>query len=286
MITRRSMLKILALFSGSPLLSNSVTAELLAGNTKPYTYLLLHGMFFMEFYDGLFYICTPKYDCHKFFKKTHAPNPTSFQSLDPDINWSKDNSMITPGKTNSFPPEVLQFSVKTLDPNGLPILPGAKNYACKMVLHPPKHIFGYRTDGKEKFHPLTGNTADDISDSTGPRIATITCLQYDPGKAGAFVESFYAEHDHLPRTSEVNDALQAAKGICGNNFDLKFDPSSSNPSPADKDKPGSLPPGIDPDYETEINEKPGTPCPPPKPGAVVGTENVDVASCPQFGINH
>lgn len=285
MVTRRSMLKTIALLSGSPLLSNRLTAELLAGNAKPYTYFLLHGMFFMEFYDGLLYICTPKYDCHKFQKKIHAPNPTSLQSLDPDINWSKDNSMITPGKALSFPPEILQFSVKTLDPSGLPVLPGAKNYACKMILHPPKHIFGYRTDGKENFQPIAGNVANDISDSTGPRLATITCLQYDPGTSGAFIQSFYAEHDHLPRPSEVNDALRAAQSICGNNFDLQFSPNTGNTKPAAEDKKGSLPPGIDPNYEDAINENFGPPCPPPKPGTV-GIQNVDVASCPQFGINH
>jgi hypothetical protein len=285
MLTRRSILKTAALLSWSPLWSKKLVPVLVAEGAKSYTYLLLHGMFFMEFYDGLLYICTPKYDCHKFQKKIHAPNPTPFQSLESEINWSKDNSMVTPGKANSFPPEILQFSVKTLDTNGLPILPGTKNYACKMVLHPPKHIFGYRTDGKDKFHPLAGKIADDISDATGPRIATITCLQYDPGTSGAFIESFYAEHDHLPRSLEVNGALEAAKSICGNNFDLKFDPNNCNPNVAKKDEPGSLPPGIDPAYETEINEKPGPPCPPPRPGTVVAT-NVDVASCPQFGINH
>jgi len=263
-------------------------AKLTAGlGATSYTYLLLHGMFFMEFYDGLLYICTPKHNCHKFFKNIHTPNPTGLQALEPDIDWSENNTL-KQGKTNSFPTEILQFSAKLLNLRGLPVLPTATNYACKMVLPAPKHIFGYRTDAKENFTPSSGKIADDIQDSIGPQIATITCLQYEPGPSGPFIESFYASHDHPPNGSEIDDALIAAKDICGQNFDLQFDPNAIPVTAAKMDHQASLPATVDPNDEKDIDElqPQGPSCHPPKPGSDVGTTSVDVASCPQFGINH
>jgi hypothetical protein len=286
-MNRRAVLKSLVLLSGSSLLSKPLMAELTAAaGATSYTYLVLHGMFFMEFYDGLLYICTPKHSCHKFFKNIHKPNPTGLQPLEPDIDWSENNT-VKQGKTNSFPTEILQFSAKLLNPKGLPVLPAATSYACKMVLPAPKHIFGYRTDIKNNFTPVSGKIADDIQDSTGPRIATITCLQYEPGPSGPFIESFYASHDHPPNGTEIDEALIAAKDICGQNFDLQFDPNGKPVTPATKDDQGSLPSAVDPEDENDIDElqPQGSPCHPPKPGTVVG-QNVDVASCPQLGINH
>lgn len=284
-VDRRSLLKALALIPGLPILNSRLAHALMQGGQQS-TFVLLHGMWFMEFYDGLLYICTPKHNCHKFRKNTHKPNPTGLQALESDIDWSENNT-VKPGKTNSFPTEILQFSAKLLNSKGLPVLPAATSYACKMMLPAPKHIFGYRTDIKKNFTPIAGKIADDIQDSIGPRIATITCLQYEPGPSGPFIESFYASHDHSPNGTEIDEALVAARDICGQNFDLQFDPNSVPVAPATIDDSASLPSAVDKDDEKDIDElqPPGPPCHPPKPGTV-GVQNVDVASCPQLGIGH
>src|SRR5205823_3750696 len=118
----------------------------------------------------------------------------------------------------------------------------ATKYRCKIILPLPKNIFGYRTDTKDKFNPVAGNPIGEaIKDLTDPRLATITCLEFYPGKMTPFVDNYYASHKLRPTANEVNAALLAAQDICGNKFDLKIQALTSIPPAPPKDPPGSFP---------------------------------------------
>lgn len=303
-LSRRTILKTIAL---SPILSvmdSPLLHGFFAAGPPTQTYVLLHGMFFMEFQGETLCVVTPNKpnpptgNDHEFYVRPHGG---MLADLDTDVDLTQ--GQIKAGGLKSFPPEVPQFSASILLQGGAdkPILPpkGSGTYRCRMVLPTPKHIFGYRSDTKNYFRP-EGNVGQSILDSTGTRLGTITCLQYEPGSStNPFVLNYYAEHPGPATTGDVNAALRTAKDICGSYFDLQLKPGwvfSSNPDPEN-----SLPSGVSQDDEDTLEDVIGffrlyekllsdeakkslkslKIHPGKKPQLAA-----DIASCPQFAINH
>jgi hypothetical protein len=290
-LNRRSLIKALAFLPVFPILNSKLAQALMLQGAQTSTFILLHGMFFMEFYKDHLYVATPDHraSCnqngHHFCMRRHGGQ---LQTMGTNIDLY---SSLGHGGMSTFPKTIPQFPKSLIDlgPKTTP------TYRCKMILPLPKNIFGLRTDVKSNFNPVKGNAIGEaiLAAATGPRLATITCLEFVPGKDGPYTESYYAEHKRRPNAADVNLALVAAKEICGNKFNLQLTALPCPPPPAPcfppapKDPTASLPNGVSQDDESALDELvTGTalacdeqPCP-----ATAHKENVDVASCPQFGL--
>jgi hypothetical protein len=105
-INRRTLLKALAAAPAASLLQHPLARALAFDEGTPYSaYILLHGMFFLEFVGAQLYVASPIYDPHKFYVRRHGKG---FQPLSGTINnqgarWEK-------GATwQAFPPTSLSF---------------------------------------------------------------------------------------------------------------------------------------------------------------------------------
>lgn len=288
-LDRRSALKMLAIAPTFCFLKKPVAHGLLPPVFDDKVYIFLHGMFFMEVdnIQGSFVVATPNYDGHRFYTRLH--DKPMLQQMYTDINLvDKLKGTMNPPK---FEQQILQFSRSKALGIQNPVLSQASMYRCRMILPYPEKIWPLRAGCKADFCPDPSSVVG-AGLSIGDQIATITCLQYSPGADGAYIQSYYAEHAHTPRPSEINDALEAAQDLCGDNFDLQI---SCGAPDVCIDPLGSLPPGTDQNDEYELKE-----LPPRKPPCIkVGPcgaldskalakehlQHVDVASCPQFGIN-
>jgi hypothetical protein len=308
-LSRRTILKTIALSPMLPVLNSPLLDGFFAAGPPTQTYLLLHGMFFMEFQGDTLCVVTPNKPTpptgndHEFYQRPHGG---MLADLYRDIDWTQGQIKAGPLK-NSFPPETPQFPASILLQGGpdKPILPakGSGTYRCRMVLPTPKRILGYRSDTKNYFRP-TGNTGQSILDSTGTRLGTITCLQYDPGNVSPFVLNYYAEHPDTAVTDDVNAALRTGKDVCGPNFDLQIksgwvfssnrDPENSLPAGVSQDDEQTLEEVIDSFalYRNLLNDQAKKSFDSLKTAhshqedQIQKTKAADIASCPQFGINH
>lgn len=297
-LSRRTIMKSIAFSPFFSILNTPLPNEFFAQGSPSSTYFLLHGMFFMEFQGDNLCVVTPKPPStptgndHEFYQRTHGG---MLANLGTDIDFTM--RQVKAGGLKQFPPDIPQFSASGALGKPQPILPnkGTGTYRCRIILPTPKHIFAYRSDTKDYFRPQ-GNVGKSILDSTGPRLGTITCLQYEPDQTAAFVMNYYAEHPGPASTGDVNAALRTAKDICGASFDLQMNPGWVFDSNVDPEN--SLPAGVSQDDESTLEE-------------VIGlfalyrhllSEDAkksldslklnhqhpfaaDIASCPQFGIN-
>jgi hypothetical protein len=181
------------------------------------------------------------------------------------------------GKQYTFAPENLQFPASDLGGAGYKIdykFPTRHNHRCTMVLPLPCNIIGLRPDKKEVFQDaaVASNIKTDILSSSNGKLATITCLQYEPADGvQPFVMNYYAEHKTITLGS-INAALTAAQDVCGDQFNLEIQ-KLKMPPPADS----SFPDGVDKNDEDSLHLLLNI-------DKTDQTNHVDVASCPQFGI--
>lgn len=303
-ISRRNLLKTFAAISAIPFLNSQLVNALVDGDIPTDTYLLFHGMFFFEFDGTNLWIATPQHGAHQFYKRRHLQG---FDPLQQGVDITFTTAEVgTGGKANSFPTEMLQFPKAILN-KGNSVLSAVTSHYSRMKLPLPTNIFAYRTDVKSHFHPDTTKNSELVKAvlaTAGPRVATITCLEYSKasGVTSPFVASFYAEHCEPPTNKQdVNNALKAAAvpGFLGSNFDLQM---SALPNQlAAKDDSGSLPDGVNDVDEYEYSEftqiHPSGCVHPLAPMVSVKSKQVspsnaaspfaaaDVASCPQFGLS-
>jgi hypothetical protein len=314
-IDRRTLLKALAAVPAMGLFPSTMS-KALDGDTPTYAYILLHGMFFLEISNNILYVATPPHSPHQFYVRRHG---MSFRDLDKDIDFTR--GQLKAGSIDVLPNEIPQFPKCLLSDTCLssspppPVIPSADatQYRCRMELPLPKAIFAYRTDSKVNFHPNTdpmidiGGIAKALVDSTGPNIATITCLEYYPGTDGAYVDSYYAEHCQKVSTDDVNLALASAQTLLGNKFVLKMKGPAVPDATADESI--VLPAGTTKADENEFREfkeiQPtgclhplATPAQTLKSGVKIASAKptdhleainpntaADVASCPQLGLS-
>jgi hypothetical protein len=118
----------------------------------------------------------------------------------------------------------------------------------------PKLIFAYRSDTTDDFPAQSGKVTDSISTFVGPRLGTITCLEFDPGSNGPTVTSYYAEHPTKANSTTVNAALEDASDseFLGPNFDLTV--KIGFVANACRDTDESLPLGVLGDDEATLEE--------------------------------
>lgn len=323
-LDRRSILKALALVPGLPILNSRLAQALMSQGTLSSSYVLLHGMWFMEF-DGQGHLLalTPQHQPHHFHIRPQGKPLQDLQKDPLDLT----STLGATGKVQQFPTDILQFSASAINLPS-PILPNIAKFRAKLILPLPKLIFAYRTDTTENFPAEAGHVDDSISTFAGPRLGTITCLEYDPGSGGPSVTSYYAEHPRKASSAIVNAALDAVRdpGFLGPNFDLKV--KMGFVADACRDTDQSLPTGVLGDDEATIEEienpltlfcennfkanktivihrksKTGKPAgkQTPRKAAPASkahrsphtksdsdlrlTQGADIASCPQFGIN-
>jgi hypothetical protein len=288
-LDRRSLLKMLALAPAFTFLEPSLAHGLLSNNADQKVYILLHGMFFMEYDGDKFIVATPNCEGHRFYTRFHGQG---LQDMDTDINLY--NNVI--GGPKPLPFEgILQLSRKAdLNIDDGPVLSRASMYRCKMILPYPEKIITMRSGLASDFHPK-GNIFAKSKRNIPSEIATITCLVYSAGSDDAYTQSYYAEHPHRPSLSEINMALVAAQDLCGDSFNLQIASPSSTPCIPPSD---SKLPGVSQDDEYELDELfPGKPCAASKSSSSMPAHknakksignpdllHLDVASCPQFAI--
>jgi hypothetical protein len=108
-LDRRSLLKALALLPGLPILNSRLAHALMSQGAPQSSYVLLHGMWFMEF-DGIGHLlaATPQHQAHHFHIRPHQQ---PLQPLPPgDLDLTK--TLGTTGQVTSFPTDILQFSLR------------------------------------------------------------------------------------------------------------------------------------------------------------------------------
>jgi hypothetical protein len=229
----------------------------------PCVNILLHGLFMMEFQDeNKLVIATPKFDGHEFKMRRHGQPPNGAPDLPELISLE---GLVTAGKRKTFAPENLQFPAADLG-GGYRIdyqNPSKHNHRCTMVLPLPNNIIGLRSDDKKNFHPYDSSIGQHICSNAKTNLATITCIQYEPAPGKTpFVINYYAEHKNITVES-VNAALAAARDVCGSGFNLKMKALGGRTVPDT-----TFPEGVDQSDEEPLHQE----------------KNVDIASCPQFGI--
>lgn len=314
-LNRRSILKALALAPGLPILNSTLAQALMSQGNPTSTYILLHGMWFMAFENNFLWAATPQHNPHHFHMRDHGGPLQALSSGDIDLTGIGTGLQ----SMTSFPSDVVQFSASSMQ-RTIPVISAATKFQTRLKFPLPKEIFAYRTDTTDNL-PVDGSTkvGQSIFSFAGPRLGTITCLEYD--SAAPFIRSYYAEHPGKVGSIAINLAFRDAAdaGFLGPNFDLKVFPGFV--PDANRDRDDSLPPGVLGDDEATLeevgttvalyrpmilNEKPAQAAgeQPLKPidkspaqpqqhkQSNTATKNkqdhtlaADIASCPQFGIN-
>lgn len=252
--------------------------------------ILLHGLFFMEFQNGFFFVASPMHKPHEFLFRD---NGGTLQPLSAPIDLV---DVLKPGNVSDFRSDVLQFSLKDIKLAGPFIDTNNPNkYACFMRLPIPHDIVALRPGAVANLNPNPGNVTNSIQRLCDVNVGTMIRLKYFAKSSAPFkTRSFYAEHCHPPKACEVNDAFDSARAAFGKEFDLKI--SGVDYITLGYDKRSDLPDEIDIDDEKALEEInscpppscpppcPPTSCPPPCPPGKVCITSVEVATCPNFGV--
>jgi len=249
-LDRRSLLKALALVPGLPILNSKLAQALMSQGAAQSSYVLLHGMWFMEFDgNGHLLAATPQHQAHHFHIRPHQQ---PLQALPPgDLDLT--STLGTTGKVAFFPTDILQFSAAAVQIS-YPRLPKITKFQTRITLPLPKLIFAFRSDTTDDFPAAAGKVRDSMLTFAGPRLATITCLEYDPGSGGPTVTSYYAEHPAKANSTAVNAALgdAADSEFLGPNFNLIV--NAGFVPDACRDTDDSLPMGVLGDDEATLRE--------------------------------
>lgn len=260
------------------------------------TFLLFHGFFFMEFQGQELVVASPSLNGHVFKKRDQGKAVQDWDGTI-DTNGLKKNN-IKP----SFPPEMLQFkktdiglsaSDKFISDASLPQCP------CAARLPMPKSIIGLRLGPMRDFRTksLNPGSSQKVAASIGTlttssQIALIIALEYESDMP--FTRNYFAQHDTL-EGEDVNKALDRAREVFTDKFDLLLEPPDSNAAIISSDTPGSplLPNGITSDDETELSEM-GVHATTTtiqirnsfvmREQRIVSIETLQVVTCPIFGV--
>ena len=277
---RRSLLKMLAIaplgFASSPLLDALVQLDDQPPDNM--VHILLVGLFLMEFQDADLVLATPQYRHHKCYEWDGKSTVTELPEY---INlWDR----VKPGSIYQFSPQNLKFKSDLISNGYLlhPESPSKHKHRCTIVLPTPYAITAELAQPIGDFDPEPSSKIGtaikkEAADAGVECLGSVTHLQYQPAdKVDPFTKFYLVLHYPLNRRT-VNGALHAARNVCGQGFDLQMrtvNTLSHTGGSAPKSCPGS-----DHAIKTrslDLNNLPVIP----------GTnDNVDIASCPQFGMH-
>ena len=277
-ISRRHICKMLA---AAPAIAWASRQNLLALPLSPCgcINIVLHGLFFMEFHGKVLLAATPDVQGHPLFFRDHG---AQLQPLNGVVDLSgllKASSPVT-----AFPPDSLLFSKKDIGASGDFIdRANPQKYKCLLVLPAPNRVLPLRSAPFNTFSPFPGKVADSIlaHHHNSSVVPVITCLQYDRTQNGPFdTRNFYAEHDHQPTLTEVNNTLlEATTPFASFDLQMQFLPDAVNCV-------DTLPDELDRGDESSLEAiKNQGPCFSPPTASPDGHKlTTEVASCPQFGV--
>lgn len=304
-MNRRHLIKTLAL---SPLLLNRSFCSFALRNgvaqtpTPSNVFILLHGLFFLEYQGGKLVVTAPEVADHDYQMGTPDNDGKDLQPLPSTPQDFSDPAMGLTGASNAtqFPPELLQFSKKD---TGVGNLTGPFRFRC--TLPSPLQIVPLRNGPRSDLHCTPGNVLSSINKHQGARIGIVTCLVYTGSVAKIHPTStdrchFYAEPDFEPNLEHTNHALSEARLLFANgkNFDLQLDTSVLTQNlplvpavPPSRDDPRvSLSGAFEEDPLFAIRSLGATPqAVTPRAKRVAqplsqNPESVNVANCGQYGV--
>lgn len=270
-LDRRSVLKTLAIASATLLKPPPSTAG--RGNGFDNTvYISLLGLFLMEFQGDDLVLVTPKYHHHDFCivksDGTRADMPEYINLWD----------QLVPGSQDKFDAKSLKFPASAITKNGYaldPSNPSKHKHRCTMVLPKPSKIRILGEQDLTEFTPKPGKIGDYIKQgATEHKLGFITQLEYQSRSSQPYSFAYLALHRPLT-LGTVNAALRAARNPCGKGFDLQM-------SAIKKSSCSGMGANKCPDWDqlnsflTSLETK--------NLSDSLCEFNVDVASCPQFGI--
>jgi hypothetical protein len=270
-VSRRGLLKTLAIAPATlfiPLPSMAATGRGFDSTVN----IFLLGLFMMEFQGDDLVLVTPKYHHHDFCivksDGTRAEMPEYINLWDQLVPGSQDKF---DAKNLKFPASALQNNGYVLDPNN----PSKHKHRCTMVLPKPSQITVLGEQDISEFTPKPGKIGDYIKQgATEHKLGFITQLQYQSRNGQPYSFAYLALHRPLT-LGTVNEALRAARNPCGQGFDLQMSAIKTSNC-------GGMGANKCPDW-SQLNSF----------FILLGTKkfnkslcelNVDVASCPQFGI--
>lgn len=277
-INRRSLLKMMliapAAFQASPVLEALCRANDQPADNMVHIYLV--GLFVMEFQDRGLVLVTPQFDHHEFFTFDFDGHPHG--TLDEYINlWDR----LKPGSIYEFSPQNLKFQASLISNGYLlhPESPHEHKHRCTIVLPKPDAISAEIQQPVCNFDPDSKSTVGaaikkEATDANVKCFGSVTHLQYQPQDGvNPFRIAYVALHKPLTRDT-VNDALNTVKPVCGQGWDVQMHSILTSNSgncnyTCDDQKKRTK------DLESLLRSLGG-------PGEAT---NVDVASCPQFGIH-
>jgi hypothetical protein len=303
---RRDVIKTLAL---SPLLVNnslrafSSTRSFWQSPPPNQVFILLHGLFFLEYKGNNLVVTAPQVVDHDYQIGTPDNDGSDLQPIqgqtsldfsDPKMGLVGDKAF-----TRRFPPELLQFSKKE---TGVGDLTGPFRFRC--VLPCPLDIVPLRNGPRSDFRCVPGGIFLSMNKHPGEQISIVTCLVYTGSIAKIHPTStnrchFYAEPDFATGIEHTNQALAEAKLVFAHwdKFDLQLDTTKLSPEalhtvparPPIKDSP-RVP--LSGDFEEDPlfairNPRPNSQGGTTQPGVGSSTtvaQTVNVANCGQYGV--
>ena len=276
---RRSVLKALAVVPATFFRHSPLLEALSRPNDQPadnMVHIYLVGLFLMEFQDADLVLATPKYRHHKCYEWDGGSSVTELAEY---INlWDR----VKPGFISQFSPQNLKFRSDLISNGYLlhPESPSKYKHRCTIVLPQPNAIEALNPQPVACFDPnptskIGAAIVKEATDGGVQCLGSVTHLQYEPAKA-PFTKAFLVLHFPLTRGT-VNGALRAARNVCGKGFDLQMRSVNALSHEC------ALTPKLDTNSEEAKNTR-GLDLNklPPIPGV---KEDVDLASCPQFGLH-
>jgi hypothetical protein len=278
---RRSVLKALAVapafFARSTLVEALGRQNDQPGDNMVHIYLV--GLFLMEFQNADLVLATPQYHHHKYFEWDGKSSVTELAEY---INlWDR----VKPGSIYEFSPQNLKFKSDLISNGYLlhPESPSKYKHRCTIVLPRPYAISAEFPRPVADFDPeqtskIGAAIKKEAADAGVECLGSVTHLQYEPAdKIDPFTKAYLVLHYPLKRAT-VNGALRAARKVCGQAFDLQMH-TVNTVSHAGGPPPQQSCPGPDQALKTRTLDFKNLPV---IPGV---KEDVDIASCPQFGMH-
>ena len=264
------------------------------------TYILLHGLFFLEYKSNdILYVTAPFVPPQSFpppplvghdYRIGNPEDGAGLHRVPPNtvLHWTQ---KLRGRPKNDFPDDMLQFR-KGESGTG-DITDDPTRFAFRLVLPCPFDIFALRRGNRSDL-PVDASSkvwSSITAHASSSLMALVTCLHYEadsePSGSNTNRCHFYAESDCPEDVPHANHAYGETSKMFSKGFDLRLKKGSSTPTTV-----RVLPPAVDDPRLVDLQGRdqdeaslaellPGTvKCPPPQFPA----EGINVANCGQLGV--